>query len=85
MVPIFPFFVVNVVAGLTALSLFRFMAISLLGMLPATVLYVKFGEKLAEIQSLSQVISIDSMVILSLIGLFPVLAKWVWGKFLGKV
>lgn len=75
MVPLFPFFVINLVMGLTPLSLWRFYWVSQLGMLAGTVVFVFAGTQLAEVQSLSDVLSPGLIVALSLLGLFPLLAR----------
>lgn len=81
LVPIFPFFMINLVCGLTKLSLPTFYWVSQLGMLPGTMVYVNAGKELAKIDSLSGILSpalIGSFVIL---GLFPITAKKIIGWY----
>ncbi|KIQ96399.1 bifunctional TVP38/TMEM64 family protein/FAD-dependent oxidoreductase [Lysobacter sp. A03] len=75
LVPVFPFFLVNLLAGLTALPLRTFYWVSQLGMLPATLVYVYAGTQLARIDSLAGVLSPGLLVALVLLGALPLLAK----------
>ncbi len=75
LIPVFPFFVINLVMGLTKMSLFTFYWVSQLGMLAGTVVFVNAGKELGKIDSLSGILSpglIGSFVIL---GIFPLLVK----------
>jgi uncharacterized membrane protein YdjX (TVP38/TMEM64 family) len=75
LVPIFPFFVINLVMGITRLPLWRFYWISQLGMLPATVVYVNAGKELGKIDSLAGILSPGLLVSFILLGLFPLVVK----------
>lgn len=75
LVPIFPFFVVNLLMGLTRMPLRRFYWISQLGMLPATMVYVNAGRELGQIDSLSGVLSPALIASFALLGIFPMAAK----------
>lgn len=77
LVPVFPFFVVNLAMGLTQLPARTFYWVSQLGMLPATVVYVNAGTQLASLQSLSGILSPRIIVSLALLGIFPLLARWI--------
>ena len=57
LVPIFPFFMINLVMGLTRMSLFTFFWVSQIGMLAGTLVYVNAGKELAKIDSLSGILS----------------------------
>ncbi|MBL4901369.1 MAG: TVP38/TMEM64 family protein [Desulfocapsa sp.] len=75
LIPVFPFFVINLVMGLTKIPLFTFYWVSQLGMLAGTAVFVNAGKELAKIDSLSGILSpglIGSFVIL---GLFPLVVK----------
>lgn len=75
LIPVFPFFVINLVMGLTKMPLFTFYWVSQLGMLAGTAVFVNAGKELAKIESLSGILSpglIGSFVIL---GIFPLLIK----------
>ena len=75
LVPLFPFFIINLVMGLTRLPLRTFYWVSQLGMLPATVVIVNAGTQLATIQSPGEVLSPGVAGSLALLGIFPLLAK----------
>ena len=75
LVPAFPFFLVNLLAGLTALPLRRFYWVSQLGMLPATVVYVYAGTQLARLTSLGDVLSPGMLGALVLLGVLPLIAR----------
>ncbi|WP_218110207.1 TVP38/TMEM64 family protein [Oligoflexus tunisiensis] len=75
LVPIFPFFVINLVMGLTPLRASTFYWVSQLGMLPGTMVYVLAGTQLARFQSLAGIVSLEIFVSFALLGIFPLLAK----------
>ncbi|MGQ4660347.1 FAD-dependent oxidoreductase [Lysobacter sp. F6437] len=76
LVPVFPFFVVNLLAGLTSIRLRTFYWVSQLGMLAGTLVYVYAGTQLARIDSLRDVLSPGLLGALVLLGLLPLLARW---------
>jgi uncharacterized membrane protein YdjX (TVP38/TMEM64 family) len=75
LVPLFPFFVINLAMGLTAIKTFTFYWVSQLGMLAGTVVYVNAGTQLAKIDSLSGILSPPLVGAFVLLGLFPLAAK----------
>ena len=75
MIPIFPFWLINLLMGLTKIRTWVFYVVSQIGMLTATVIYVNAGSQLAQIESLSGILSPGLLISLSLIGIFPLLAK----------
>jgi pyruvate/2-oxoglutarate dehydrogenase complex dihydrolipoamide dehydrogenase (E3) component/uncharacterized membrane protein YdjX (TVP38/TMEM64 family) len=75
LVPIFPFFVINLVMGLTAIKTRTYYWISQLGMLPGTVVYINAGTQLAKIDSLSGIFSPALLGSFALLGLFPLMAR----------
>jgi len=77
LIPIFPFFLINLVMGLTPLKTRTFYWVSQLGMLPGTAVYVNAGTQLAQIDALGDVVSPSVLGSLALLGLFPLLAKWI--------
>ncbi|MFI3120945.1 MAG: FAD-dependent oxidoreductase [Methylococcaceae bacterium] len=74
LVPIFPFFVINLVMGLTSLSVQTFYWVSQLGMLAGTVVYVNAGTQLGKLESLSGILSPGLIGSFILLGIFPLLA-----------
>jgi len=75
LVPVFPFFLVNAVMGLTPIRLRTFYWVSQLGMLPATAIYVNAGTQLAKLDSLRGILSPVLLGSFALLGLFPLIAK----------
>jgi pyruvate/2-oxoglutarate dehydrogenase complex dihydrolipoamide dehydrogenase (E3) component/uncharacterized membrane protein YdjX (TVP38/TMEM64 family) len=75
LVPLFPFFVVNALLGLTAMRAGTYYAVSQLGMLPGTLVYVNAGTQLAQLDSLRGILSPALLGSFVLLGLFPLLAK----------
>ncbi|MEA2116385.1 MAG: TVP38/TMEM64 family protein [Thermodesulfobacteriota bacterium] len=75
LVPIFPFFIINLVMGLTSIPLRTFFWVSQLGMLPGTIVYVNAGKELAKIDSLSGILSPGLLISFILLGLLPIITK----------
>ncbi len=80
LIPVFPFFLINLLMGLTPISTARFYLVSQLGMLPGTMVYLNAGTQLANIDSLSGIVSPSVLASFVLLGLFPVITKWVMAK-----
>ena len=76
LVPAFPFFVINLVMGLTPMRTLTFALVSQLGMLPGTIVYVNAGTQLARIESLQGILSPTLIGSFVLLGVFPLIAKW---------
>jgi uncharacterized membrane protein YdjX (TVP38/TMEM64 family) len=76
LVPLFPFFLVNLGMGLTRMRLRTFVWVSWLGMLPGTFLYVNAGRELGRIDSPGEVLSLSVIVSLALLGIVPLLLRW---------
>ena len=77
LVPAFPFFVINLVMGLTAMRILTFALVSQLGMLPGTIVFVNAGTQLARIESLQGILSPALIGSFVLLGVFPLIAKWI--------
>ena len=75
LVPVFPFFVINLAMGLTPIRTRTFYWVSQLGMLPGTLVYVNAGTQLGQVQSLSGVLSPGLIGSFVLLGLFPLIAR----------
>ena len=75
LVPLFPFFLVNLLMGLTPIKTLSYYWISQLGMLAGTLVYVNAGTELAKINSLSVILSPGLVLSFALLGIFPLLAK----------
>jgi pyruvate/2-oxoglutarate dehydrogenase complex dihydrolipoamide dehydrogenase (E3) component/uncharacterized membrane protein YdjX (TVP38/TMEM64 family) len=75
LVPVFPFFVINLLFGLTAMKARTFYWVSQLGMLAGTVVYVNAGTQLARIDSLAGIVSPGLLISFALLGIFPLIAN----------
>ena len=75
LVPVVPFFLINLLFGLTALPARTFAWVSQLGMLAGTLVYVNAGTQLARIDTPADVLSPGLLGALVLLGLFPLLAR----------
>ncbi len=75
LVPIFPFFLINILMGLTPIKTFTYYWVSQLGMLAGTVVFVNAGTQLAKIEGLSGILSPGLLFSFALLGVFPLLAK----------
>ncbi len=84
LVPLFPFFVINLVMGLTSIRLVTYYWVSQLGMLPATIVYVNAGKELAKIDSLAGILSPSLIISFALLGLLPILTKKLLTLFAAK-
>lgn len=80
LVPIFPFFLINVVMGLTKLRVTTFYWVSQVGMLAGTIVYVNAGTQLAQIEQMGDIVSPGLLISFALLGIFP----WV-GRFLVSI
>jgi pyruvate/2-oxoglutarate dehydrogenase complex dihydrolipoamide dehydrogenase (E3) component/uncharacterized membrane protein YdjX (TVP38/TMEM64 family) len=79
MIPVFPFFMVNLVMGLTRIRTLTYAWVSQLGMLLGTVVYVNAGTQLARIDSLSGIASPAVLGSFVLLGIVPWIAKGIIG------
>lgn len=77
LVPVFPFWLVNLLLGLTQIEARRFYIVSQIGMLAGTVVYVNAGTQLAAIESTADILSPGLLGSLFLLGMFPMIAKFI--------
>ena len=75
LVPLFPFWLINLLMGLTTLGARRFYIVSQIGMLVGTAVYVNAGTQLAAIDTAADVLSPGLIASLVLLGVFPLMAK----------
>lgn len=75
LIPIVPFFVVNLLMGLTTIKTVAFALVSQVGMLPGTAVFVNAGNQLAQIDSLKDILSPSLLAAFALLGIFPIVAK----------
>ncbi|MBF0506069.1 MAG: TVP38/TMEM64 family protein [Nitrospirae bacterium] len=75
LIPVFPFWLINLVMGLTKMPLRTFYWVSQAGMLAGTIVYVNAGKELAKIDSLAGILSPGLIISFALLGIFPLAAK----------
>jgi pyruvate/2-oxoglutarate dehydrogenase complex dihydrolipoamide dehydrogenase (E3) component/uncharacterized membrane protein YdjX (TVP38/TMEM64 family) len=76
LVPLFPFFVINLLMGLLPIKARQFYWVSQLGMLPGTAVFVNAGTQLGQLESASGILSAPLLGSFVLLGLFPLVARW---------
>ena len=82
MSPIFPYFLVNLVSGLTTMKILPYYLVTQIGMLPNTILVILLGNSLDMIILSDANIGTDIILILTSIGVLPILFKQIFKKFL---
>ncbi|MGO2509558.1 MAG: FAD-dependent oxidoreductase, partial [Vibrio hibernica] len=75
LVPVFPFFLINLLMGLTKIKTRTFYLVSQIGMFAGTVVFVNAGTQLAQLDSLKGILSVNLILSFALLGLFPLIAK----------
>ena len=75
LVPVFPFFMINLVMALTPIKTRTFYWISQIGMLVGTAVYVNAGTQLGQLESASGILSLPLIISFTLLGIFPLIAK----------
>ena len=75
LLPAVPFFVTNLVMGLTSIRTHTFFWVSQLGMLPATLVYVNAGSELGKVQTIDEILSSSLIISFLFLGIFPLLVK----------
>jgi len=85
MIPLFPFFIVNIVMSLTKMQIWRFYWVSQIGMLLGTFVYVNAGTQLGKIETAAGILSPKVILSFVLLGLFPLITKKLIVPILKKV
>jgi uncharacterized membrane protein YdjX (TVP38/TMEM64 family) len=75
LVPAFPFFLINLLMGLTPIRAWTFYWVSQVGMFAGTAVYVNAGTQLGQLDSLSGILTPSLLISFTLLGLFPLVAK----------
>lgn len=75
LVPVFPFFLINIVMALTPIRAWTFYWVSQVGMFAGTIVYVNAGTQLAQLESLKGILSLELLISFSLLGFLPLVAK----------
>jgi uncharacterized membrane protein YdjX (TVP38/TMEM64 family) len=81
LIPVIPFWLINLLMGLTKMPIRRFYWVSQIGMLAGTIVYVNAGKELAKIESLSGILSPSLIFSFILLGLFPLITKKLLGWY----
>lgn len=76
LMPLFPFSLVNLLCGVANVRVRQFWWISQIGMLPATLIYLNAGSQLSQLTSISDIISPGILAAFALLGLLPLLSRW---------
>ncbi len=84
LVPVFPFFLINLLMGLSPIKAITFYWVSQIGMLAGTVVYVNAGTQLAQLDSLSGILSPALLFSFALLGIFPFIARKIVAIFQAK-
>jgi uncharacterized membrane protein YdjX (TVP38/TMEM64 family) len=79
LVPVVPFFIINLAMGLTNIGVVKYFFISQLGMLAGTAVYVNAGVQLSSLKSIGDVMNFEIFISLAILGVFPLFAKKVVG------
>lgn len=83
LVPLFPFFLVNIVPALFNVKPRTYILTTFFGIMPGSFVYVNLGGQLATIESLNDLVSIQTLLAFALLGMFallPTLYKQIKGK-----
>ena len=75
LIPLFPFFMINLVMGLTPMRAIAYYVVSQVGMLPGTAVYINAGTQLGQLESAAGILSPALIFSFALLGLFPLIAK----------
>lgn len=75
LIPLFPFWMINLAMGLTKMPIVSYYWVSQIGMLPGTMVYVNAGKELGKIDSLKGILSPGLIISFALIGIFPLVVK----------
>jgi uncharacterized membrane protein YdjX (TVP38/TMEM64 family) len=77
LVPIFPFFIVNLLMGLTHMRVWTYYWVTQLGMLVGTAVYVNAGTRIAQARSARELVSLSMVVSLTLLAVLPFASRWI--------
>ena len=85
LIPVFPFFVINLLMGLTRMRIFTFFWVSQVGMLAGTIVFVNAGKELAKIDSLKGILSPGLIISFIILGLFPISVKKIMELYRSRI
>ena len=82
LMPLFPFFLVNLLMGLTRMGVFRYWWVSQVAMLPATVVFLNAGRELGKVTSLRDILSPGVLFAFTLLGVLPLVTRRLFSRYL---
>ncbi|UAN33421.1 TVP38/TMEM64 family protein [Enterobacter sp. JBIWA005] len=82
LMPLFPFFLVNLLMGLTRIGVCRYWWVSQAAMLPATIIFLNAGRELGKVTSLRDILSPGMVFAFTLLGLLPLVTRRLFSRFL---
>ena len=85
LIPLFPFFIINLLMGLTKMSVARFYLFTQLGALPGTFVYVNAGTALSKINKLGDIVSLEIFLSFAALGILPLLIKFIVMPLINKI
>lgn len=80
LMPLFPFFLVNLLMGLTRITVRRYWWVSQVAMLPATVIFLNAGRELGKVSSLRDILSPGMIFAFTLLGLLPLVTRRLFSR-----
>ena len=84
MIPVFPFYLVNVFMAFTPIKVLPYGLVTLIGIAPMTIAYVYFGSQINKIHHVSEILSPKILVIFCLLGLIPLILRYAFNYFFKK-
>jgi len=84
MIPIFPFYLVNIFMAFTPIKVIPYSIVTFIGITPMTIIYVYFGSQINKISHISEILSPQILIIFCLIGLTPLILRFVFNYFFKK-
>ena len=84
MIPLFPFYLVNIFMAFTPIKVVPYSIVTLIGITPMTIIYVYFGSQINKISHISEILSPKILIIFCLIGLTPLILRYVFNYFFRK-
>lgn len=85
LMPLFPFFLVNLLMGLTRIQVRHYWWVSQLAMLPATVIYLNAGRELGKLTTLRDILSPGLLFAFTLLGLLPLVTRWLFSRYIPSI
>ena len=79
---LFPFFLINILLGLTSTRILNFYIVSQIGMLPATIIIIHLGNSLSDSFLKNVGLSLDIIILLTILGLIPIMSKIIFRKII---